>query len=265
MSDKVKKLSILFGVALASAAIIALLSGSNKSYGMSEEDKEALLELKNERSRIELQREEVLLASSQQVKDLEAEMKEIEKKANEVRAKYSPEVIPTAKAEELDGNFIPTEKGGISEFLRVNGATFTKEATDLFEAAGKINKIRPELLVCIAQADSSLGKSLKTSFNIGNVGNTDSNRVVHYGSLEEGINNIGIALNNQYMKGNTMLGQLSQGGRDILGSKFGCSNASSPYKCYATSKFNWNKNTKACLRNILQDDTIEEHWEFRIK
>jgi hypothetical protein len=182
-------------------------------------------------------------------------------------------LIKKAYALNVDGNFVPINQGGLDEFLKVNGATFVKEAGDLFRKAGQTYNIKPEVIACIAQADSSLGNALKSSYNIGNVGNTDSGRVQHFSSLEEGINKIGEALNNQYMKGNTMIGQLSGGGRYVLKTTYTCDNAVMPYKCYATSPAyqhedgyygNWNKNVIACLQNVDQDPTIDEKFLFRI-
>jgi hypothetical protein len=193
--------------------------------------------------------------SSQENKD------KLEEKVKWDCAEWLPEQPLDPKLQ--SGNFTATTVGGIDEFLKVNGAEFVKEAGDLFRAGGLINKIKPEVIVCIAQADSSLGNALKTSYNLGNVGNNDRGDTVHYSNLETGINNIGLALNNQYMGGNTLIGQLSQGGRNNLGTENNCEGAPSPYKCYATSEFNWNKNVVACLQNIYQDTTIDENFEFR--
>lgn len=187
--------------------------------------------------------------------DLEAKAKEMVSKS--IFDKKTPEIASK------EGNFKLSE-GGIDNFLKVNGAEFVSAKGRLFNAVGVIYRINPELLVCIAQADSSLGNALKSKNNIGNVGNNDRGSVVHYDTLEDGIKAIGATLNNQYLKGNTTLGQLSQGGREIAGAKNDCANSASPYKCYATSKFNWNNNVKLCLRNILQDDSIDETFNFRI-
>ena len=163
-----------------------------------------------------------------------------------------------------EGNFMPTSVPGIKEFLKVNAAGFVKEKADLFEASGLLNKVRPELLVCIAQADSSLGNALKSNNNIGNVGNNDSGDVVHYSTLEEAVNRIGLTLNNYLMRGITKVGHLSQGGRNIIGSQYPCSDAPAPYKCYASSPENWNRNVVGCLNEILKTN-IDENWEFRTK
>lgn len=188
-----------------------------------------------------------------------------EGKHKEVSHSIDDLVDPLPEMDLEVGNFIPTRNGGIDDFLRVNGAEFVKEAGDLFRASGTLHAVSPELLVCIAQADSSLGNALKSTNNIGNVGNNDSGNVVHYASLNSAISAIGSVLNNKYLRGNTMIGQLSGGGRKAINSKYECSNSSAPYKCYASSIHNWNKNVKSCLQNILQDSSIDETWEFRVK
>jgi hypothetical protein len=138
----------------------------------------------------------------------------------------------------------------LDNFLKLNGAEFVKEAGDIFRDVGHRYRIQPELLVCIAQADSSLGRYLKTSYNIGNVGNNDRGSTVHYSSLEEGIEAMGKVLNNKYLGNIQTIGQLSRGG------------GGSGY-VYATSSFNWNNNVKLCMQNIMQDKTIDEYYRFR--
>ncbi len=167
------------------------------------------------------------------------------------------------------GNFTPTPDGGLDAFLEINGAEFVKEAGDVFRAVGVIHNVKPEMLVCIASADSSLGKHLKTPYNIGNVGNKDDGSTVDYTYLGEAANAMGSALNNQYMGGNNIVGELSGNGLVSLGadgSKNPCSGKSSPNKCYATSFGEsgfWHKNVTSCLQNIYQDLAIDETFEFR--
>jgi hypothetical protein len=127
-----------------------------------------------------------------------------------------------------------------------------KEAGDKFRAAGGLYNIKAPVLVCIAQADSSLGAALKSTNNIGNVGNNDRGNVVHYRTLEEGIGAIARVLNNQYLGNYTTIGELSRGGGNATG------------KIYASSPFNWNKNVKACLGDILQQP-VDESFNFRTK
>ena len=64
---------------------------------------------------------------------------------------------------------------------------------------GSRRGIKPEVLVCIAWADSDLGAMLKSRNNIGNVGNNDRGMIVEYESMNAGIEAIGRVLNNQYL------------------------------------------------------------------
>lgn len=41
------------------------------------------------------------------------------------------------------------------------------------QTIARIHKVYPEVILCIAYADSSLGTNLKTKHNYGNVGNND--------------------------------------------------------------------------------------------
>lgn len=149
------------------------------------------------------------------------------------------------------GNFAKPDGVGIDAFLAKNGAEFVKEAGEIFRQVGEAHKIKPEVLVCIAQADSSLGRALKSTNNIGNVGNNDRGDVVHYSSLEAGIEAMGKVLNNGYLGHYETIGQLSRGGGNWTG------------KIYASSKYNWNKNVKLCLRTITGDSSIDESFPFR--
>lgn len=136
-----------------------------------------------------------------------------------------------------------------------------KGASDVFIEVGQKYKIKPEVLIAIAQADSSLGKHLKTPYNIGNVGNNDRGDTVSYSNLREGIEAMGMVLNNQYLGDHQTIGELSGGGRAVLGLR-PCTDRA--VKCYATSQYNWNKNVLASLRVMLGDPNITEEFEFRL-
>lgn len=166
------------------------------------------------------------------------------------QAIVKPVVSKTETTEQ--GNFAKPDGIGIDAFLAKNGAEFVKEAGEIFRQVGQKHKVKPEVLVCIAQADSSLGRALKSTNNIGNVGNNDRGDVVHYASLEAGIEAMGKVLNNGYLGHYETIGQLSRGGGNKTGS------------IYASSGYNWNKNVKACLRTITGDPSINEGFKFRI-
>jgi len=121
---------------------------------------------------------------------------------------------------------------------------------DVFREVGNRHKIKPEVLVCIAMADSTLGKHTRTKNNIGNVGNTATSSRA-FDSLESAIDAMGKVLNNKYLGSHTTIGQLSVGG----GNKSG--------KIYASSPYNWNKNIKACLGDITKAP-VDEDYLFRL-
>lgn len=110
-------------------------------------------------------------------------------------------------------------------------------------------KIKKEAIVCIAWADSGLGKKLKSKNNIWNVGNNDRGNVVHFATIEKGIEAMFRVLNNRYLGHKQSIGSLSPGG-----------GGNAPF--YATSPENWNNNVLNCL-NILLDENIDENWIFR--
>jgi len=125
-----------------------------------------------------------------------------------------------------------------------NDLTELCNQSDLFYSIGIEAGINPYLLVAIATADTSLGKRLKTAYNIGNVGNydygtdgktcigrTDSGCTREFGSYEEAIRNMATST---ALRKNTKLGELSPFCR-ISGT------------IYASSPENWHKNVDSVL------------------
>ena len=117
------------------------------------------------------------------------------------------------------------------------------------------------LAIAIAKADSSLGNSLKTTNNIGNVGNNDRGDTQSYSSIDEWIEAIFRVLNNQYLWNIYTVWYLSQWWRTNINALW-CS-VSWEY-CYATSKENWNINVINTLRNLHNDSSIGESYNFRL-
>jgi hypothetical protein len=122
---------------------------------------------------------------------------------------------------------------------------------ELFKKVGARYKIKPEFLVCVAKADSSLGRWLKTDNNIGNVGNNDRGNKIHFESIGAGIDHIGAVLSNKYLGYKQSIGSLTPvGGGD------------SPY--YSTSKEgNWYNNVRNCLAEIYNDSSVGPNFMFR--
>lgn len=117
---------------------------------------------------------------------------------------------------------------------------------------GNNYKIKTEVLVCIAWADSHLGYALKGSYNYGNVGNNDRWDVVHFSNKLQGISAIGQTLNNKYLGTKLTIGDLSRAG----------SCTTNCTKFYATSKDNRQNNMLNCLSNI-HNTRIEPTFTFR--
>jgi len=153
------------------------------------------------------------------------------------------------------------ESGSRTEFLRNNASPELQDRGQTFVDVGFDYGIDPDLLVCIAFADSGLGTDLATAYNYGNVGNNDSGDRVHLDNVTDGITAIARTLNNQYLGDYTMIGELSGGGRVSLGLP-DCS-VSGEY-CYATSIENWNRNVLNCMRDIKQDESVDETYQYKL-
>ena len=125
---------------------------------------------------------------------------------------------------------------------------------DYWKNAWFDNKIKPEVMLCIARADSDLWKQLKSKNNFGNVWNNDRWNVVHYDTQQAWINAIARVLHNKYLwKKQTIWDLTPSGSCSIDCDKF-----------YATSKENWNNNVLNCLSHI-HNKKINEDFNFRIK
>lgn len=115
-------------------------------------------------------------------------------------------------------------------------------------------KIKTEVKVCISWADSWLWSELTTRNNVGNVGNDDRWRRVHFASIEAWIRAIGsLALNWTRLKRKQTIGDLSR----AWNCKIDCR------QFYATSTENRNLNTINCLSNIY-DKQIDHTFLFRL-
>lgn len=59
--------------------------------------------------------------------------------------------------------------------------------------------IDPSFTMCLGLAETGLGKHLKTGYNVGNVGNTDSGSTYQFANAREGIYWIVKTLNNKFL------------------------------------------------------------------
>lgn len=134
------------------------------------------------------------------------------------------------------------------QFLRRYGVGIYRELA-FREDAAKGTNIDKDVMVCIAFAESTLGRYLATSNNIGNVGNDDSgNRVPFYSALV-GARSIALTLNNDFLWDYHTIKQLSR-----YGNKDG--------KIYASSPINRQTNVLKCLSQI-KGYYIPEDFPFR--
>jgi hypothetical protein len=93
------------------------------------------------------------------------------------------------------------------------------------------------VVICIAFAESTLGRYLSTANNIGNVGNNDRGDRIGFGNALVGARVIPLTLNNKHLGDYHTINQLSR-----YGNKDG--------KIYASSPINWQTNVLKCLSQI---------------
>lgn len=112
-------------------------------------------------------------------------------------------------------------------------------------------KIDPSFMICIGLAETTLGNHLKTAYNIGNIGNTDSGSTYSFLSPVEWLEWMTATFNNKYLGKYTKVSELSRWGN-------------SDGAIYASSNLNWHNNTIKCL-SALKWEFVEDGFEFRLK
>lgn len=117
------------------------------------------------------------------------------------------------------------------------------------KVVARIYQVYPEVLICIAYADTSLGNFLKTPNNIGNVGNTDSGKTKYMHTAEQWVAAIWQTLTNQYLWDYVSINQLSRYWND-------------DWKIYASSTVNRHNNVTNCL-GMIRDKWVPDDFAFR--
>lgn len=110
--------------------------------------------------------------------------------------------------------------------------------------------IDPSFLMCVGLAETTLWNYLKTRYNVGNVGNTDSGDVVYFDSPREWIYWMANTFNNKFLSEYTSVSELSRWW-----------NNDGPI--YASSNANWHNNIIRCL-SALKGRFVEDNFKFRI-
>ncbi len=113
--------------------------------------------------------------------------------------------------------------------------------------------VDPTFMMCVGLAETWLGKHLKTAFNVGNVGNTDSGSTYTFSNARQGVHWMTKTFNNKYLSQYNTIDQLS---------RYGNKDASKPI--YASSDFNWHNNIIKCMSHI-RGDFLPDNTPFRLQ
>lgn len=111
--------------------------------------------------------------------------------------------------------------------------------------------IDPTFMMCVWLAETSLGKHLKSAYNIGNVGNNDRGDTRDFSSARAGVSAMTATFNNRYLWNYTTIDQLS---------RYGNKNGS----IYASSEFNWHNNITKCMSHV-KGQYIADNYPFRVE
>lgn len=132
-------------------------------------------------------------------------------------------------------------------------ASYYGQDYDIRHKAGIDYKIQPEVMLCIAWADSHLWYALKSKNNFGNVGNNDRWDTINYETPTQWIRAIARVLNNKYLKNKKTIWDLS----------FAWDCTTDCTKAYATSRDNRQNNVLNCLSLIRNIKTTPD-YVFRL-
>lgn len=139
-----------------------------------------------------------------------------------------------------------TREERMKELLTYYGKDYLYET---FFWWGKMFWVYPELAICIAKADTTLGKYTKSTNNLWNVWNNDRWDTVVFDSEYKAIKAIYQTLNNQYLWGYQYIAELSR--------KF-----NKDWKIYASSQENWHNNVVNCM-SVIRWETVSDRFAFR--
>jgi len=167
-------------------------------------------------------------------------------------------LLPPAKAKTIDPIINKNDPVKLDKWFKSKHSPLNGYGWSFVEYAKKY-KIDADFAVCVTWADSQSGKMLTTPNNWGNVGNNDRGDRIGYATPEEGIEAIYKVMTNRYLSNNNKIGEMSNGGRRVLG--LPQSSAKNVF-VYATSPVNWNNNVLHCM-NEIKGVTVDENYQFR--
>ncbi|MCK9467127.1 MAG: peptidoglycan DD-metalloendopeptidase family protein [Candidatus Absconditabacterales bacterium] len=134
------------------------------------------------------------------------------------------------------------------QFIKNYGVGIYRELA-FWEDAVKGTNIDRDMVICVAFAESTLGRYLTTANNIGNVGNNDRGDRVSMGSALAGAKAIADTLNNQHLGHYHTVRQLSRYGNN-------------EGMIYASSPINRQTNVSKCLSQI-KGFYVPDEYPFR--
>lgn len=111
-------------------------------------------------------------------------------------------------------------------------------------------RIDTSFLMCVGLAETTLGNHLKTPYNIGNVGNTDSGDTASFSSAREGIEWMASTFNNRFLSKYDYVSELSRWGNP-------------DGTIYASSNANWHNNIIKCVSS-LKWRFVDDKYPFRV-
>lgn len=136
------------------------------------------------------------------------------------------------------------------KYLLKTYATPDFQSWDMWIDTALENKVDPSFLMCVGLAETTLGNHLKTAYNIGNIGNTDSGSVYVFWSPSEGLDWMGRTFNNKFLSKYSRVSDLSRWGNE-------------KWPIYASSNANWHNNIIRCL-GALKWKYVEDDYNFRV-
>lgn len=137
------------------------------------------------------------------------------------------------------------------KYLLKTYATREFQDWDLWNDTALEAGIDPSFLMCVGLAETTLWNRLKTPYNIGNVGNTDSGATKTFTSSSEWLRWMVATFNNKYLRDYVYVSQLSRWWN-------------TDGTIYASSNFNWHNNNIRCL-SALKGRWVEDDYPFRVK
>ena len=160
---------------------------------------------------------------------------------------YTGDLLKNIVVFKLEGeNEIERQKDLLSKY-----ATSEFNNWDMWVEEAVDGNIDPSFLMCIWLAESWLGRNLKTSYNVWNIGNTDSGSTWEFPNARSWVYRMAKTLNNQFLWDYKEMSKLSR-----YGNKTG--------SIYASSPINWHNNMVKCLQ-ALKAEHIPDNFNFRLQ